>query len=80
VTDPRTDRIAALAETMTALEPPAVRLARVRLTCARRDLATLLRHGSPSRLVHAARYRVDRAQTQLEEAWRDALHGAPATA
>lgn len=80
MTDPRVDRIAALAETMTALEPPAVRVARVRYTCARRDLATLLRHGSPSRLVQAARYRVDRSQAQLVEAWRDALHSAPATA
>ena len=74
--DPRTDRIATLAATMTALEPPTIRLARARVDCARRDLATMIRKGSPQPLVQAGRYRVDRMQRELVDAWRDALHPA----
>lgn len=73
MSDPRTDRIAALLEGADP-EPPAVRLARVRVQCARRDLGVLLRGNSPQRLVQAARYRLERAQRELESAWRGALH------
>jgi hypothetical protein len=72
--DPRTDRIAALAEQLAALDPPAVRLARLRVQCARRDLAALLRGGSPTRLVQAGRYRLERAHRDLESAWLGVLH------
>jgi hypothetical protein len=76
MSDHRTDRIADLAASMSALEPPTIRLARVRVDCARRDLAVLIRNGSPARLVQAGRYRLDRMQRELDEAWRDALHPA----
>jgi histone acetyltransferase (RNA polymerase elongator complex component) len=72
VTDPRTTRIADLCERMTALEPPAVRVARVRYDIARRDLAGLVRRGGPARIVQAYRYRADRAHDALVNAWRDA--------
>jgi DNA-binding GntR family transcriptional regulator len=74
VTDTRTDRVAELAAAMTALEPPAIRLARARVEHARRDLAVLLRGGSPQRLVQAGRYRLERMQRELVDAWRDVLH------
>jgi len=72
--DTRTDRIAVLAAQLTALDPPAVRLACARVEHARRDLHALLRGGSPARLVQAGRYRLERAQRDLETAWRGVLH------
>lgn len=69
---PRTAAIADLAEQLEALDPPAVRIARVRARVARDDLASLVRRGAPGAIVQAYRYRADRAADLLADAWRDA--------
>lgn len=73
MTHPRTATIADLAEQIEALDPPQVRVARVRARVARDDLASLLRRGASGAIVQAYRYRADRAADQLTDAWRDAM-------
>jgi hypothetical protein len=76
VPDPRTDRIAALAEQLTALaplEPRAVRLARRAHDAARRDLRASIARRAEQRIVDAARYRVQRTADLLEQRWAQAI-------
>jgi hypothetical protein len=76
VPDPRTDRIAALAEQLTALqplEPAAVRLARRAHEHARRDLRASIARRAEQRIVDAARYRVQRTADLLDQRWAQAL-------
>jgi hypothetical protein len=70
--DPRIDRLADLLETIAPCEPPAVRQARARSEHARTDLLRLVQRGAPSAVLQAARYRADRAQADLTDAWRHA--------
>lgn len=71
--DPRTERIAELAEQLTALDPPAVRIARQRVERARADLHGLLRGRAAAHVVDAHRYRLERARDALTAAWRAGL-------
>lgn len=73
---PRTAAIADLAEQLTALEPPAVRLARAAHEAAVRDLSTARRRGMPAHVLDALAYRVERKHERLITAWSDALHAA----
>jgi hypothetical protein len=75
MSDPRTDRIAALAARLDALqplEPVAVRLARRTLCRAQEELHGHLARGASQHIVDACRYRVQRAHDALEQAWHDA--------
>jgi hypothetical protein len=79
MTDPRTARIAALAERLTGLqplEPVTVRLARRALESAQRDLHTQMSRRADARIVDATRYRVQRAHDLLEARWHDAALGS----
>jgi hypothetical protein len=76
VPDPRTDRIATLAEQLTALqplEPAAVRLARRAHEHARRDLRASIARRDPERIVSAMRYRAERTADLLQRRWAQAL-------
>jgi hypothetical protein len=72
VTDPRADLAVQL-----ALEPVAIRIARIRAEYARRDLALLLTRDAPADVVRAYQYRAERAQQDLiNAAWRAITPGA----
>jgi hypothetical protein len=76
VPDPRTDRIATLAEQLTALqplEPRTVRLARRAHDAARRDLRASIARRDPERIVSAMRYRAERTADLLHQRWAQAL-------
>ena len=75
MTDPRTDRIAAIAarlDELAPLEPIGVRLARGALQRAQHELHGHLRRGMPQHVVDAARERVRRCHDLLEQRWHDA--------
>lgn len=75
MTDPRTDRIAAIAarlDQLQPLEPVGVRLARAALERAQAELHTHLRAGAPLEVVEATRERVRRCHDLLEQRWHDA--------
>ena len=75
MTDPRTDRIALLAERLDQLqplEPIGVRLARRALERAQRELHTHLRAGAALDVIEATRERVRRCHDLLEQRWHDA--------
>lgn len=75
MTDPRTDRIAAIAarlDQLQPLEPIGVRLARGALERAQRELHAHLRRRAPQDVVDACRERVRRCHDLLEQRWHDA--------
>lgn len=78
MTDPRTARIASIAEQLQALEPfepLAVRDARRAHERAVAELAQQERLGAPARIVDAIRYRVARTADLIEHRQRQALVG-----
>ena len=68
MTDPRTDRIAALATELSKLDQPIELSARRAYLRARDDLGKLIRRGAPADMVEAYRYRAERAQDLLTAA------------
>jgi hypothetical protein len=75
MTDPRTDRIAAIArrlDELAPLEPIGVRLARQALERAQNELHMHLRRGMAQDVVEATRERVRRCHDLLEARWHDA--------
>jgi hypothetical protein len=79
MSDPRTDRIAAIAarlEALAPLEPLAVRLARRAHELARVQLHERQAAAAPHEQVEALRYRVLRTHDVLEQRWHDAALGA----
>jgi hypothetical protein len=75
MSDHRTDRIAAIAERLVALEPlepVGVRLARAAHRQAQDELHRLIADGAEPQVIDATRYRVLRAHDLIEQRWHDA--------
>lgn len=68
--DVRLDRIAAIAEHLAAVDPPAIRAARQRFAVAQRDLAEQRRLGSDVEVLGAYTYRAERALDGLRDSLR----------